>query len=189
MDNAERNNRETLQSRNTSRKDTPTMNRLAENMITFIPPVFRLVNLEEVKKSNEYGSKKYTDAIYEGELVDGRRHGLGIMRYSNGRFYEGGWKNDFREGKGYEKYSNGNTYEGDFSKGKAQGKGVYKWNNGEIYDGEWQNGLKHGDGIWKGKMGDSYIGEWRNSKAAGYGVHIWTNGNILLLETMILSLY
>ena len=62
-----------------------------------------------------YGKKKYTDAIYEGELLNGKREGNGIMTYISGRKYEGNWKNDLREGKGKEKYISGNTYEGDYS--------------------------------------------------------------------------
>ncbi len=133
--------------------------------------------MDELRKSERYATKKFTDATYEGEIVEGKRQGQGLMKYFNGRFYEGGWAEDLRDGKGFELYSNGNTYEGDFRKGRADGKGIYTWNNGEVYDGEWHKGLKHGDGVWKGSLGDSYIGEWRNSKAEGYGVHIWKNGS------------
>jgi len=31
--------------------------------------------------------------------------------------------------------------------------------------------------MWQGAKGDSYIGEWRMSKAEGYGVHVWVNGD------------
>lgn len=31
--------------------------------------------------------------------------------------------------------------------------------------------------MWQGSKGDSYIGEWRMSKAEGYGVHVWVNGD------------
>jgi len=37
--------------------------------------------------------------------------------------------------------------------------------------------LKEGHGIWKGSSNDSYIGEWFSSKAHGYGVHTWPNGD------------
>ena len=141
-----------------------------------IPIVTKIINLEELKKSSNFGKKQYPDSEYEGDLVNGKRHGKGLMMYKNGRIYEGSWANDYREGKGIEKYRNGSIYEGDFLKGKAHGKGIYTWGNGEVYDGEWKDGLKHGDGIWKGSDGDSYIGEWRLSKAEGYGVHIWKTG-------------
>ena len=91
-----------------------------------------------VRKGETFGIKKYSDAIYRGELVSGKRHGVGVMLYKKNRVYEGEWVNDLRQGKGFERYSNGNKYEGDFENGKAHGKGVYLWANGEVYDGEWR---------------------------------------------------
>jgi len=141
-----------------------------------IPPL-KFLNLDELQKLAAFGKKIFPDSRYEGEILNGKRHGKGVMIYQSGRYYEGDWVNDYREGKGFEKYSSGNSYEGQFIKGKPEGKGIYTWNNGEIYDGEWKDGLKHGDGIWKGISGDSYIGEWKFSKADGYGVHIWKTGD------------
>lgn len=96
------------------------------------------------------GIKKYHDALYVGQHQDNKRHGQGIMKYSNGRLYEGEFNNDQRHGKGFERYKNGNTYFGEFRFGKADGKGLYKWINNEEYDGEWKDGLKHGNGMWRG---------------------------------------
>lgn len=137
----------------------------------------KLFDIDELRKSKRYVIKAYGGAVYEGEMVDGKREGPGIMKYNNGRLYFGYWQNNLRHGKGFEKFPNGNSYEGTFAEGKAAGKGVYRWGNGEAYEGEWVAGKKHGDGIWRGSRRDSYIGEWRNNKAEGYGVHIWANGN------------
>ena len=82
---------------------------------------------DELKKSKYYGIKKYDEAQYEGDIINGKREGFGILKYNNGRIYEGNWVNDRREGKGRERYSNGNIYEGDFKNSKAEGKGIYKW--------------------------------------------------------------
>jgi hypothetical protein len=35
-------------------------------------------------------------------MRNGKRDGLGIMKYSSGRLYEGNWYDDMREGEGYE---------------------------------------------------------------------------------------
>ena len=67
-----------------------------------------------VRKAEGFGIKKYSDAIYRGELTTGKRQGLGVMLYKKNRVYEGEWRSDLRHGKGYERYSNGNKYEGDF---------------------------------------------------------------------------
>ena len=113
---------------------------------------------EILKQSPDFGMKNYNEAVYRGELQEGKRCGLGVMQYRKARVYEGEWKNDQRNGRGLERYSNGNRYEGDFINGKPHGNGVYTWANGEVYEGEWQRGLKQGQGIWKGIFGDSYIG-------------------------------
>ena len=131
-------------------------------VITRIPP--KVVSLEICDISLEsniflmdalsqlpgYVEKMFKDAIYVGQMIDGLRHGLGIMKYRNGRQYEGNWQEDLRDGKGFERYPNGNTYFGHFKTGKAHGNGVYTWANGEVYDGEWDQGLKNGHGFWKG---------------------------------------
>ena len=44
---------------------------------------------EEVKKMQSFGIKKYSDAIYRGELQSGKRHGFGVMLYKKNRVYEG----------------------------------------------------------------------------------------------------
>ena len=117
-----------------------------------------MFDYESLKAVEQFGIKKYQDAVYRGELESGRRNGVGVMVYRKNRVYEGSWVDDVREGKGYERYSNGNRYEGDFAKGKAHGKGVYNWANGEEYDGEWSGGVKDGYGMWRGIFGDSYLG-------------------------------
>ena len=45
--------------------------------------------------------KKYKEAVYYGDITDGKRHGQGILLYENGRIYEGNWECDFKHGQGY----------------------------------------------------------------------------------------
>ena len=59
-------------------------------------------DFSEVKKIETFGIKKYNDAIYRGQLVGGKREGMGVMVYRKNRVYEGEWFNDVRNGKGYE---------------------------------------------------------------------------------------
>lgn len=53
-------------------------------------------DFDTIKKSENFGMKKYSDAIYKGELLSGKRHGYGIMQYKKNRVYEGQWFNDLR---------------------------------------------------------------------------------------------
>jgi hypothetical protein len=69
---------------------------------------------DAMRASDAYGIKKYSDAIYRGQLLNGKRNGNGVMFYKKNRVYEGGWLADVRHGIGYERYSNNNKYEGQF---------------------------------------------------------------------------
>ena len=71
-----------------------------------------LFDFDKLKQLDSFGIKRYQDAIYKGELVNGKRGGQGVMMYKKNRVYEGEWKNDLRWGRGYERYQNGNKYEG-----------------------------------------------------------------------------
>ena len=42
----------------------------------------------------------YWECFYKGDLVNGRREGYGIARYTIGDVYEGQWANDLIHGKG-----------------------------------------------------------------------------------------
>ena len=152
--------RETLESQNRTRKgarnnvttisskNVRNVNQLnAENSFNLnnednlLPENIKLeaneVDLAAIKEIDGYKEIRYKDAIYMGTVINGKRHGKGVMKYRNGRQYEGFWEHDLRDGKGFERYPNGNTYFGQFKFGKAHGKGVYTWKNGEVYDGEW----------------------------------------------------
>lgn len=50
----------------------------------------------DIKKGENFGMKKYQDAIYRGIIINGKRHGKGIMFYKKNRVYEGDWENDVR---------------------------------------------------------------------------------------------
>ncbi|GFS01954.1 radial spoke head 10 homolog B-like [Elysia marginata] len=54
--------------------------------------------------------------MYDGELVNGLRHGQGVFYYANGAKYEGMWKDNMKHGKGKFTFKNGRIYEGLFEK-------------------------------------------------------------------------
>jgi hypothetical protein len=72
------------------------------------------IDLSKLEESHDFGIKRFSDALYKGEIRFGKRHGLGIMKYTNGRLYEGHWDKDVRTGRGFEKYDNENSYLGEF---------------------------------------------------------------------------
>lgn len=53
-----------------------------------------MFDYQKVSKFDDFGIKKYNDAIYRGQLKAGKREGYGVMVYRKNRVYEGFWTND-----------------------------------------------------------------------------------------------
>ncbi|KAL4465492.1 hypothetical protein ABPG72_009430 [Tetrahymena utriculariae] len=83
---------------------------------------------------------------YQGEWVDGKKHGQGILRMKDGTFYEGQFIEGEIEGYGKMIYANGNSYVGNFHLGEREGQGEFRAKIGEVYSGEWCQNYKHGKG-------------------------------------------
>ena len=107
--------------------------------------------------------------VYEGEILNGKRHGHGTYTWADGDTYEGDWKDGKRCGRGkliqYGKSPTGETY--------------MKYS----YDGEWLDSKEHGHGIcvegdfgWE-KMDKVFEGEWVNGKRQGRFIWYLTNSN------------
>ena len=105
--------------------------------------------------------------VYEGEILNGKRHGHGTYTWADGDTYEGDWKDGKRCGRGkliqYGKSPTGETY--------------MKYS----YDGEWLDSKDHGHGIcvegdfgWE-KMDKVFEGEWVDGKRQGRFVWYLTN--------------
>ena len=86
---------------------------------------------------------QYSDGIYKGEIVNGKRHGYGIYTWNNGDIYEGDWVDDKRHGHGKQSYHNGRTYTGEWQDDKYSGFGFWCWcmdSKKATYVGEWKGG-------------------------------------------------
>lgn len=110
------------------------------------------------------------------------------FEYDGGDVYEGETVNGLRHGKGKYTWASGTVYEGDWVKGKRCGFGITrsyrrKRHDGTLfveysYEGEWKDSKKNGHGVWKFsqeyadgiiKVYQSYDGEWMNDKKHGHG--------------------
>ena len=50
---------------------------------------------------SRHGSKSFwTGSQYDGEMLNGKRHGQGTKRWPNGDMYEGEWQLDKKDGVG-----------------------------------------------------------------------------------------
>lgn len=58
--------------------------------------------------------EKYENGVYDGEFVNGKRHGKGKYKWADGAEYDGDWKDGNMDGKGRKKWADGNMYNGDW---------------------------------------------------------------------------
>ena len=118
---------------------------------------------------------------YKGDIVDGKRHGKGLLIYKSGCSYEGNFFKNKKTGKGkYFDETGTLRYEGDFVDGVWSGKGRLFFRDGRlIYDGDFVDGIWNG----KGKLFDingnlKYEGNLVDNKANGKGKCFHENGNL-----------
>lgn len=136
---------------------------------------------------------------YEGELIDGKKHGKGKMEFANGHTYTGEWVDDMATGEGVFVWNNGDQYKGQLKYGQRHGKGSYYFVNGDTYIGDWiedkkdgygtaslglgkyegefKNDKMHGKGAFYFTNGDTYLGSWIDDKQEGEGIFSWANGD------------
>ena len=105
-------------------------------------------------------------AIYSGDVVDGKRHGHGVLKYANGDIYEGEWKDNLKDGVGIITDADGKIIsQGLFKRGKMfTGGGLTITNHGSIYEGEMLEGERIGQGKLTSKSGKVWEGEFRHGE-------------------------
>jgi hypothetical protein len=116
---------------------------------------------------------------YEGEYLEGVRHGYGTCVRSNGTMYEGDWAEGLEHGHGILTDAHDQIlYEGEFYEGLIHGRGIYYFTHAkpmakdkryEYYDGEWKENMRHGKGRYVEANGNCYEGDWRDNKRCGRG--------------------
>jgi len=117
-------------------------------------------------------------AKYEGLYVDGKRSGLGKMRYANGDVYHGEWSAGVREGEGAFTYANSDIYSGTWKAGAREGTGVYLFAGTECQlSGVWVAGR-----IAQGQLayddGSVFVGAFMHNQPFGPGTITAVNGNV-----------
>jgi hypothetical protein len=96
---------------------------------------------------------------YDGDLVDGVKHGRGKHTRSNGDVYDGEYTAGHEHGVGTLTYSHGTTYEGEWQAGKKHGHGALRW------------GVRpKAAGGGAGSVGSSYVGQYADDAMHGRGV-------------------
>jgi hypothetical protein len=70
--------------------------------------------------------------------------------------YAGDWRNGKLHGTGKMKYTNGDEYDGEWENDAEHGKGTFKSLSGDILVGEWENGVKNGEFTLKSTNGEFF---------------------------------
>jgi hypothetical protein len=113
---------------------------------------------------------------YEGDAVDGRKHGEGTVVLANGDRYTGQWVDDEKHGRGTYSFANGDQYTGEWDNGRFHGTGTYAFKNGGRYTGPWRYDQKHGQGVYYHSNGDRWEGSYINNKRHGKGTFFEADG-------------
>ena len=116
------------------------------------------------------------NAIYTGQVLNGKRHGRGTQIWDDGAKYEGDWENDKSNGYGTFYHTDGDVYQGYWKNNRANGKGIYISADGGRYEGFWIDDVQNGLGTEKWNDGSSYKGNYNMGKKEGYGEYEWSNG-------------
>lgn len=107
---------------------------------------------------------------YEGNFIEGKKEGYGLITYKNKDTYAGVFKADQYHGQGTLNYfEKKESFKGEFEN-NAFKKGLYTFSTGSTYDGQWKDGLYFGKGtfMWK-STGDIYVGDFVAGKLTGKG--------------------
>ncbi|CAK8997745.1 unnamed protein product [Durusdinium trenchii] len=118
------------------------------------------------------GTYYYTNPyfIYEGDWLDGKKHGQGRLSFGEDGFYEGSFEGGEISGFGRQEL-NGWSYEGQFLQGQKHGEGTLNKADGGTYTGGWSQGKYSGEGTLKLPSGERYTGGFQAHRFHGHGRH------------------
>lgn len=106
-----------------------------------------------------------------------RSIGFNTVHYTNGSCYQGQVQNGKAHGLGRLSCANGDLYEGEFVIGQLFGVGRVNYANGFFYEGELLFGKPNGLGTLIDANKDCYQGEFILGRAFGYGKLTYANGS------------
>lgn len=97
-----------------------------------------------------YNPDRTIHSVYQGEFVDGKKHGRGKNTFNSHpdfEEYEGDFVDGVMHGRGKMVLKNRNVYVGDFNNDFMEGNGTmtYREDNSR-YEGDWAQGRMHGQG-------------------------------------------
>jgi hypothetical protein len=119
--------------------------------------------------------------VYQGGFFDNMKHGLGVMKYKDGRVYDGTFQFDKLAGKGHMTNTReGTKFWGYWNpEGIPHGRGKLEYGDGRIYDGELDSGILQGHGRMTWPSGKWFLGEWSEGVPNGLGIEVTEDGTLV----------
>eukprot|EP01087_Luapelamoeba_hula_P017457 TRINITY_DN5505_c0_g1_i1.p1 TRINITY_DN5505_c0_g1~~TRINITY_DN5505_c0_g1_i1.p1 ORF type:complete len:1317 (+),score=235.45 TRINITY_DN5505_c0_g1_i1:175-4125(+) len=172
-----------------------------EDKKKWLGAILEYINEETSGQAKRHAKFEFEDGtIYDGDWLERKFSGKGVIEYPNGAIYEGDWQKGQRDGAGRMTYTTGHTYDGTWKAGCFHGQGTFcdpeggkyvggwhlgqkvgsgtlSWGNGDTYIGGWENNRMHGSGTLQLASGGSYIGDWKNDKRHGEGQFVGSDGS------------
>tara|TARA_B100001971_G_scaffold214403_1_gene251734 strand:- start:245 stop:3154 length:2910 start_codon:yes stop_codon:yes gene_type:complete len=147
---------------------------------TIAANMFRYIFTLAAAEDNATDGNASDNGNYDGDIVDGKKHGYGTYKWTSGENagdkYVGEFQNDNVHGSGTYTWIGGDKYVGEFKDNMRSGRGTNIWASGQKYVGEWKDSMRNGQGtnIWPD--GEKYVGEWKDDKKHGQGIMTGAKG-------------
>ena len=101
-------------------------------------------------------------SVCDCDFVDGKPHGQGHIKWTDGTVYQGELADGVIDGKGSYQYTDGSSLSGQLVNGNLQGFGRHVLANGDKFEGEFENNHRVGPGVLTLKNGDTLTGTFVN---------------------------
>jgi len=138
------------------------------------PPSKGVAGVEEVVEA----AIEADGSVYQGRLLNGARHGHGVVVYANGHTYCGEFRKGTEHGEGELRDETGAlVYRGFFEAGSISGRGTYYYTDGYVYGGDVREGVRHGKGSMWAPDGSVYEGDCVFGQRTGHGIYLSAAGS------------
>lgn len=101
---------------------------------------------------------------YEGEFLNGFKHGRGKYTWGNGEYYEGSFYKDFRHGDGVYCWPSRHKFIGKFYLNRKEGYGQHWFPDGSHFQGLYHADQRFGPGVMTYPDGRQDVGLWHNER-------------------------
>ncbi|CAK6972793.1 ankyrin repeat and MYND domain-containing protein 1 [Scomber scombrus] len=128
------------------------------------------------ERGAEPGAGSHNNGVTGARVGGERREGVGVQEWPDGSKYEGEFVNGFKHGRGRYTWKNGEYYEGSFYKDYRHGDGVYCWPTGHRFIGKFYLNRKEGYGRQLFPDGATFQGLYHADQRFGPGVVSYPDG-------------